>query len=86
MYVFYRSTKHGGNGGNRWEQAPMKAPPMTKLSPSTRYDLANLQSARIIAADRDRYPTGSLVQQWAVRILERLDTKRPAIQNDLFAA
>jgi hypothetical protein len=42
------------------------------------YRTGNLVAAEIIASDPRRYPPGSLLQEWAVRILEQA---RPAMVN-----
>jgi hypothetical protein len=42
------------------------------------YQQANRETAEIIASDPRRYPPGSLLQEWAVRILEQA---RPAMVN-----
>lgn len=55
----------------------------SRLSITARYDGANLECARIIAADPIKYPGGA--QQWAAAVLKRLEQPADVEAAPLFA-
>ncbi len=55
---------------------------MTVRSVRAKYDAANLEAARIIAADPERYPGG--MQEWAQRVLARIERERLESVGPLF--
>ncbi len=55
---------------------------MTTQSVRAKYDGANLEAARIIAADPERYPGG--MQEWAQMVLKRIERERLESVGPLF--